>query len=850
MSLKRELIYIDGRDETDHVSSYSYSGNMFDIVFKNKDKHYKYSKNRVRTIATALSADKALSVFDYLKAIADVVGIKTEDGGNILADNYNYIECVRNDSVLSSFLNAKLPKTNTNDDPNCIFPFSFNLSQVEAANKAFQCPISVIEGPPGTGKTQTILNIIANAVIRGQNVAIVSGNNSATRNVYEKLEKSGLGFMAALLGSSQNKREFIEQQKEFPDLSQFQLVGNDFDKARKQLSTLHSQITKHLSQQNKLAALRQQLDEISVEQKHFNSINNTYTQEIPTTWRHMSSSKWLTLWFTVEKRQGKHKDFGLFARLVLWLKYHVKGKYLRIYSQQQMILIAQLSYYETKVSELGNNIKQLEHDLEAFSFDNKMSDYATRATRLFKAALYERFHDKERGTYTFDELRLKSEAFIKDYPVILSTTYSLRGCLANNFLYDYVIIDECSQVDLATGALALSCAQRAVIVGDTKQLPNVVTHDMQVKTDNIFESSKLAEPYRYSNHSLLSSMIELFQGMPRTLLREHYRCDPIIIEFCNKKFYNDQLIVLTKQTEERTSMLVYKTVPGNHDRDHLNQRQIDMIRREIIPEENLNGVDLGIVTPYRNQTNALQEAFEGTGVKADTVDKFQGRENDVIILSTVDNQITDFTDNPNRLNVAISRAKEQLILVVNGNEQDKDRNITDLINYIEYHNFTIRESALRSIFDYLYKGYEERRQRIMDKHGRVSEYDSENLTYVLVKNVLSKGEFTKYDVILRYPLSYLIQDMSRLNGDERLYASNPNTHLDFLIYNRLGKAPVLAIEVDGYEFHKAGTLQAERDALKDSVLGKYGIPLLRLSTTGSDEIGLLVNTLREVSSGV
>lgn len=46
-------------------------------------------------------------------------------------------------------------------------------------------PISVIEGPPGTGKTQTILNIIANIVMEGKNVAIVSNNNSATRNVLE-----------------------------------------------------------------------------------------------------------------------------------------------------------------------------------------------------------------------------------------------------------------------------------------------------------------------------------------------------------------------------------------------------------------------------------------------------------------------------------------------------------------------------------------------------------------------------------------------------------------------------------------------------------------------------------------
>ena len=44
-------------------------------------------------------------------------------------------------------------------------------------------------------------------------------------------------------------------------------------------------------------------------------------------------------------------------------------------------------------------------------------------------------------------------------------------------MFDYVIMDEASQVDIKTGALALSCAMNAVIVGDDKQLPNVVSHE-------------------------------------------------------------------------------------------------------------------------------------------------------------------------------------------------------------------------------------------------------------------------------------------------------------------------------------------------------------------------------------
>lgn len=56
------------------------------------------------------------------------------------------------------------------------------------------------------------------------------------------------------------------------------------------------------------------------------------------------------------------------------------------------------------------------------------------------------------------------------------------------------------------------------------------------------------------------------------------------------------------------------------------------------------------------------------------------------------------------------------------------------------------------------------------------------------------------------------------------------SRLDFLFFHKVTKEPLAVVEVDGYSFHREGTRQAERDALKDSVLRKIGIPLLRLST--------------------
>ena len=164
----------------------------------------------------------------------------------------------------------------SNPNPIEIFPFGFNISQKDAVNKAFSCNTSIVEGPPGTGKTQTILNIIANAIMNGKSVAVVSNNNSATKNVYEKLEKNGIQFIAALLGNSQNKKEFIDCQTDIPDLSKFMLSETGKAKISKDAQMLFNQLTEYLSKKNELALLKQELDNIKTEYQHF---KNTYKEQ-------------------------------------------------------------------------------------------------------------------------------------------------------------------------------------------------------------------------------------------------------------------------------------------------------------------------------------------------------------------------------------------------------------------------------------------------------------------------------------------------------------------------------------------------------------------------------------------
>ena len=312
------------------------------------------------------------------------------------------------------------------------------------------------------------------------------------------------------------------------------------------------------------------------------------------------------------------------------------------------------------------------------------------------------------------------------------------------------------------------------------------------------------------------------------MLREHYRCHPQIIEFCNQKFYDGELVTMTTDHGEDKVLQVIRTVKGNHARGHFNQREIDVIIQEVMPEYADTGT-VGIITPYRSQAEEINKAI-GTDI-ASTVHKYQGRECDTIIMSTVDNAPTEFSDDPNLLNVAISRAKKHLCIVTNGNDMPQDTNLAQLIAYIQYNNFGVKESKLHSVFDLLYKQYTAERLAYEQAHPVVSGYLSENLMFDMLAKGIAKSGLANTEVLCHYPLSRLIADWDVLDEQEKAFAESPLTHVDFLIYNSLTKRPIQTIEVDGWHFHRENKAQQSRDALKDRILTKFGLCPHRISTT-------------------
>ena len=183
-----------------------------------------YRRNDLHIIESCLAQSQSSNVFEYIKQIAGLSNLKNEETGEkLLSKRFDKISFVGSDVALAKYLNpSSLQGKRTGCEYNPIFPFGCNNSQYKAVKNAMENQISVIQGPPGTGKTQTILNIISNILMQGKTVQIVSNNNSATENVYEKLSspKYNLGFIAATLGSSKNKKLFVEHQDAaYPDFS-------------------------------------------------------------------------------------------------------------------------------------------------------------------------------------------------------------------------------------------------------------------------------------------------------------------------------------------------------------------------------------------------------------------------------------------------------------------------------------------------------------------------------------------------------------------------------------------------------------------------------------------------------
>ncbi len=781
------------------------------------------------------------SIWEYLRNLAAETSLTTEDEESILSKQYDLIDTKRDNVPLAQYLGDKTRLTTYNQSKRIYYPFGCNASQKAAVEAALTHQVSIIQGPPGTGKTQTILNIIANLLIEDKTVLVVSNNNSAVDNVAEKLKDEGLDFLLAKLGSVENRKSFIANQSCYPNLSDWVL---DNQAAIENMSqNLLNTVSEGFDGQIRQALLKAEYNALLKEAKHYEMLgytipNNKWLESKPSE----KLMKLLNLYkIIIEEGRKPSIWFKLKWSVSLGIKMF---SFLRGHSSE-VIKCLESVYYASRRMEIGHELAEIDSRLQSMDLQQSAKDLRSSSLQILKSRIAKRYATRyksgERTKFTIMDIKYKSEKFLKEYPVVLSTTYSAKNCISKDMVFDYVIIDESSQVDIKTGALALSCAMNAVIVGDDKQLPNVISPKETLALNAIKATYNVADKYNAATHSFLQSCIDVFSDAPVTQLREHYRCHPKIIEFCNQRFYNGELVTMTIDKNEENVLQIVRTVKGNHARGRFNQREIDVITQEVMPQ--INDTDsVGIISPYRTQAKEINKALNRD--IASTVHKYQGRECDTIIMTTVDNTPTEFSDDANLLNVAISRAKTHLCIVTNGNEMPKESILAQLIAYIQYNNFEVKESRLNSVFDLLYKQYTARRLQYESEHSGVSDYLSENLIYDVLTKSIYELKMTNIAVLCHYPLSKLIGDWNMLNNEEKTFAESPYSHVDFLVYNSLTKQPIQTIEVDGWSYHRNSSVQQHRDAIKDRILKKFGLCPHRILTTDTVTVDTIKTLLQ------
>ncbi|MCW7464134.1 RNA helicase [Leptospira levettii] len=262
--------------------------------------------------------------------------------------------------------------------------------------------------------------------------------------------------------------------------------------------------------------------------------------------------------------------------------------------------------------------------------------------------------------------------------------------------FDYVFVDEATQSVDPGCYMALFSGKKTFFFGDPKQLG--VNYSL---------------PEHESFDSFLEKAIEHDSGERTIFLEKQFRMKPEILGFPNQSYYDNQVfthpdlqfqnIDMMKEIFGSDSAILWIDTAGSdtleetegEELSFINETEITLI--ETLMEKGLPKESTTIISPYRGQVERLIQRANGRWY-TQTIDSFQGRESEIVILSLVrsnpDGEI-GFLMNPKRLNVALTRAKFHLILIGDSATLCGHKEFQDLYNYIETHG------EIRSIYEFM-----------------------------------------------------------------------------------------------------------------------------------------------------
>ncbi len=283
---------------------------------------------------------------------------------------------------------------------------------------------------------------------------------------------------------------------------------------------------------------------------------------------------------------------------------------------------------------------------------------------------------------------------IEESDVILATNSSSALESIARTKFDVAIIDEASQATIPSILIPIAKAHRFILAGDHKQLPPTII------------SQKAGELEK----TLFEALIKKYPQKSQ-LLNVQYRMNKLLMKFPNAEFYNNSLKsdssvdkinindIIDASYEEEALLFIDTSDVDDNKEMHLRDSKSIINRLEakvavgIANDYLVAGVsedDIGIISPYADQVKIIQEK---TPVEVKTVDGFQGREKEIIIISTVRSNPhgnIGFLSDLRRLNVAITRAKRKLIIIGNKNTLENNPTYFRLIKFVEDENLLIK----------------------------------------------------------------------------------------------------------------------------------------------------------------